>query len=697
MKKYIPLTLLLALVVAGLFFGVVINDFYASSQSKSSRKNSLVRAELTPDSTKLDLPKPENTRDPKTKGPTAVEPPSAPCSHGLSSSLFARLIEKTSCAPSSFLPYPPAPLYELSEQEGTEFPGARVVDAVESESGCFMVRQRLLDVSTSFKYPYIKTEELLDKESKKLISRLEMVANQFLIVLPEETPPDQFLKDLGKEALSIRRISQSEPIYAVTLSEAFLDSLPKALKKIENVNERSEGTLMGEPDYIGHAAQRPSNYGYGYQWGLWKVNDFDFLQKPYCQFLYRLFHHINWLDSVWKFSWMIYFFPKSFPSIDICDFQEPLSSEERPSCYQHKDYYFQGAEKKSPEEYRDAFSRQHGINAEEGWDIRTSAESVVVAVVDTGIRYTHHNLKNNMWHNPDPDHRLHDYYGKNFVTGNGDPNDDYGHGTHCAGIIGGEANDTLGAVGVASKVQLMACKVVDKAGRGTTSDFIEGLDYAKEHHADIVNVSLGFSISFFNNYLRSLETELLSLQKSGIILVAGAGNDGIDQDHSSGWSLAIPAAWSTQFDNIVSVGATESFGPEGEKLAEYSNYGVKKTSLAAPGSFILSTWNSSDNAYAFADGTSMATPFVTGALALMKAEFPTWSYQDLITHLIKTTDPLPSLNGKIRGGRLNLARALRPTPLMPPPPVAVTPPPPLLQLDTGILPLRPPPPSNMGL
>ena len=206
----------------------------------------------------------------------------------------------------------------------------------------------------------------------------------------------------------------------------------------------------------------------------------------------------------------------------------------------------------------------------------------------------------------------------------------------------------------------MACKVGNKAGSFTTGDLIEGLDYAKEHHADIVNTSLSLNangISLFNNFrrslLRSLEAELSSLQKSGIILVAAAGNDGIDQDHSSDSCLIMPAALSTQFDNIVSVGATESFGPEGEKLAEYSNYGVKKTSLAAPGSFILSTWNSSDNAYAFDDGTSMAAPFVTGALALMKAEFPTWSYQDLITHLIKTTDPLPSLNGKIRGGRLN--------------------------------------------
>jgi subtilisin family serine protease len=622
----------------------------------------------------------------------------------LSSSLFSKLLTNNSQPAVSFLSYTAAPLETLSERESNDFPGARVIDFLESEGPCFKVRERLLDVSHSFEYPYIKTEELLDKKTGGLVARLEMVAAQFIVTLPEKTDPKQFLKQVGPAATSIERISQSKPIYRVSLSEASLESLPKALKKVEEISQQ---TIAGEPDYIAHATQRPSNYCYYYQWGLWKVNDFDFLQEPYQQLLNRYYYHF------------FNYFP--YPVLGDRDFFDRSHDFE-----QQKSFNFLVKHSRMTREAnllgdsKDYFSSDRGINAEDAWETRTSADSVIVAVVDTGIRYTHENLKNNMWRNLNPEPELKDLYGKNFVDNNGDPKDDCGHGTHCAGIIGGEMNDDLGISGVAWKVQLMACKVLNKIGVGPVSQLIQGLDYAKQHHADIISCSWSYTeIEYISGHAKGLvksypsfETELSSLRESGIIVVAGANNNGknldnfLDTDPKGIYETKVmPASASLKFDNIVSVAATDFVDTKidsyisltiknQESLASYSNFGAKSVSLAAPGSFILSTWNSSDTSYVFADGTSMATPCVAGALALMKAEFPTWTHQELITHLIATTDPLPSLKGKMRGGRLNLARALQPTLSTPIAPAAVTPPPPLPPLHLPPLHLPPaiPPP-----
>lgn len=619
-------------------------------------------------------------------------------SSSLSSSLFSKALENNTQRAVSFLPYPPAPLQELSEQEASDFPGAHVMESSESEVPYYKVRQRILE--TSFKYPYLKTEELIDSETGNLVARLEMVANQFLITLQEEEDPQQFLRRFGPQALFITRISKSKPIYRVALRDASLSSLPAAFKQVQ---ENSPRGIFGEPDYLAHNTQRPSNYGYPYQWGLWKVNHFNSFKKPYAPLVNQYCYHLNkWCEAK----------KEHLKPQDDSFYAQEFNFLTQESCKASTKFFddastLEPTNPDEPECFQDYFSAERGINAEDAWDVRTSAASVVVAVVDSGIRYTHKNLKNNMWHNPNPDPKLHDVYGKNLVDNNGDPMDKDGHGTHCAGVIGGEMSNSLGVAGVAWKVQLMACKYVEEQV-GAESDAISALDYAKEHHADIVNCSFGWSayVCVFgpkqgeviptNNDV--LKEELSSLRESGIIVVAAAGNNGRDDDcpqtfgndYENKWVIQnYPACYSAELDNIVSVAATDYFEGRNESkfshfqdregLACFSNYGSKSVTLAAPGVFILSTYHLSDDSYAFLDGTSMAAPFVTGALALMKAEFPTYSYRELIDHLIETTDPLPSLQGKMRGGRLNLARALRPTPLTPPP-SGITPPPPLLPL-----------------
>lgn len=279
------------------------------------------------------------------------------------------------------------------------------------------------------------------------------------------------------------------------------------------------------------------------------------------------------------------------------------------------------------------------IDAPEGWDILSSASNIVVAVIDTGIRYTHEDLAANIWTNA-----VDGGQGFNSLTGSHDPWDDHGHGTLISGVIGAVGNNGLGIAGVAWRVQLMACKCVDAAGEGSYSDLIAGVDFARTHGARIVNISLG---DYENS--QSFSNALLSLRADGIIIVAACGNDSTNTDVNPFY----PASYN--FDNVVAVTSVNY----GDTLSYYSNFGATTVALAAPGDLIASTYNDSDNSYWSGTGTSIASPCVAGALALMLARFPNEDYRQIIARLLKTTDPLPSLAGKcVSGGRLNLFRAL---------------------------------------
>ena len=294
------------------------------------------------------------------------------------------------------------------------------------------------------------------------------------------------------------------------------------------------------------------------------------------------------------------------------------------------------------------------MDAPEGWDVRNQAGDIIVAVIDTGIRYTHEDLSANLWSNPlevpgnglDDDHDgyVDDVHGINVIAGSGDPNDDNGHGTHVAGIIGAVGNNGRGVVGVAWRVQLMACKFINASGYGWVSDAITCINYARTHGASVMNNSWGGS-----SYSQGLKDAIDAAGAAGIIFVAAAGNSSSDND---GWTF-YPAGYTSE--NLVSVAATTRT----DDLAYFSNFGQESVDLGAPGMDITSTWNTSDSAYTSLSGTSMAAPEVSGVFALMKAQFPTESCLQLFNRVYGTTDPLIALRNKCRtGGRINLARAL---------------------------------------
>jgi subtilisin family serine protease len=280
------------------------------------------------------------------------------------------------------------------------------------------------------------------------------------------------------------------------------------------------------------------------------------------------------------------------------------------------------------------------LDAAAGWALRTCASNIVVAVIDTGIRYTHEDLAANMWVHP-----IDGSHGTNTLAGTTDPHDDSGHGTMIAGVLGAVGNNGKGVVGVAWSVQIMAVKSFDQFGVGSVSDAAAGLEYAMTHGAHIINASWGFTNSM------ALSNAFHSVRDAGIVVVAAAGNSGIDLDTSPTY----PACY--DFDNLVTVAYTT----RRDELGTNSNYGATRVHLAAPGERIHSTFAATDTFYFHNTGTSFAAPYVTGTLALMRAAFPAESHQQLIARLLGGVDPLPALHGKIvTGGRLNLRKALSP-------------------------------------
>ncbi len=220
------------------------------------------------------------------------------------------------------------------------------------------------------------------------------------------------------------------------------------------------------------------------------------------------------------------------------------------------------------------------VDAELVWPTGNNANPIKVAVIDTGISKDHPDLKNNI------------KGGVNTINSRKSWNDDNGHGSHVAGIIGA-VNDAYGVVGVAPLVDLYAVKVLSASGSGYLSDVIEGLQWSATNGMKVANMSLGTSSD-----IQSFHDAVIAARNAGVVLVAAAGN--------SGAAVGFPAAYS----EVIAVSATDS----NNNLASFSSRGPE-VDLAAPGVSIFSTYKGSN--YATLSGTSMASPHVAGSAALV--------------------------------------------------------------------------------
>jgi len=306
------------------------------------------------------------------------------------------------------------------------------------------------------------------------------------------------------------------------------------------------------------------------------------------------------------------------------------------------------------------------IGAPYAWSTSTGSGDVVVADIDTGAFYTHPDLAANMWHNPgeipgnglDDDHNgfVDDVYGIDAAYGDSDPLDFNGHGTHTAGTMAAVGDNGVGVAGVCWTARIMALQFLDESGGGWTSDAVTCINYMIAE-----KLEYGMNVVAANNswggadYSQTLHDAIEAAGKAGIVFVCAASNDASDNDTTPMY----PASYDCS--NIISVAATDA----SDSLAWFSNWGVSSVDIAAPGVGILSTvtpgWNTSG--YAVANGTSMATPHVTGAIALMAAAYPNETMAQRIGKLLRAADPLPALAGKVvSGGRLDVYKALDRTP-----------------------------------
>lgn len=283
------------------------------------------------------------------------------------------------------------------------------------------------------------------------------------------------------------------------------------------------------------------------------------------------------------------------------------------------------------------------IGATEAWSTHRGNKDFIVADIDTGVDYNHEDLAFNMWRNPNPTNQ--DIVGYDFTHNDGLPFDDNGHGTHTGGTIAAVGDNGIGISGVIQNVSLMSVKFLSAEGSGTTADAIRAIDYAVSHGARVLSNSWGGSADKNNKALKDVVEKA---RQSDVLFVAAAGNESNDND---GPDPSYPAAFDN--DNIIAVAATD----ENDKLAYFSNYGRKTTHLAAPGVRVYSTMPG--NQYKASSGTSMACPYVAGAAALLWSKHPRWSYKKVKEMLMKSVDPLASLENKtISGGRLNIRKAL---------------------------------------
>ncbi len=277
------------------------------------------------------------------------------------------------------------------------------------------------------------------------------------------------------------------------------------------------------------------------------------------------------------------------------------------------------------------------IDAPQAWSVSTGLSDVIIAVVDTGVYYGHRDLQNSMWINEaelngstevddDDNGYVDDIYGYDFYNDDGDPNDDNGHGTHCAGIIAAEPNNGLDITGICWNAEVMSLKFLDRYGYGDIEDAATAFYYAVENGAEIISNSWG------GDYApQTLRDAIDYANSQGVIVVAAAGNNNSD-------TISYPAAC----ENVIAVAATNS----NDEKATFSDYG-DLVDIAAPGVDILSlrpenkyTGINYDGFTSIASGTSMACPHVAGACGLLLSANPTLSVDEVYELILQTGDEI---------------------------------------------------------
>lgn len=329
------------------------------------------------------------------------------------------------------------------------------------------------------------------------------------------------------------------------------------------------------------------------------------------------------------------------------------------------------------------------IHAVDAWKKISGNKKIVVAVIDTGVDYTHQDLVGNMWHNTkeipgnsiddDGNGFVDDVVGWDFVKNDNKPYDtakgainllvnggNPGHGTHCAGNIGAVGNNSKGISGVAPQVSIMALRFLDEKGRGTTAGAVKAINYAVANGANVLSNSWGSAGEDPREDNQALKDAIKNAEEKNVLFVAAAGNGrgGKGYDNDDDPRPSYPASY--DIANIISVAAID----EKNQLGVFSNFGVKTVHLGAPGVAIFSTIvgskysanvvNVMGKGFLSWSGTSMATPHVAGAAAMVLSAHPNYTVAQVKAALLNNVEKIPALEGKtVTGGKLNVEASMR--------------------------------------
>jgi subtilisin family serine protease len=300
------------------------------------------------------------------------------------------------------------------------------------------------------------------------------------------------------------------------------------------------------------------------------------------------------------------------------------------------------------------------ISAVQAWDVSTGSTSVVVGVIDTGVDYNHPDLAANIWSAPASFSVTvggrtitcaAGTHGYNAVTNTCNPLDDNNHGTHTSGTIGARGNNATGVVGVNWTTRIMALKFLNASGSGNTADAIECINFAiqaKQRFGASANVRILSNSWGGGGFSQALLDAINSANSNNMLFVAAAGNANSNNDTTPNY----PSNYNAP--NVLAVAATDNR----DARSSFSNFGATTVDLGAPGTNIISTVR--NGGFAVFSGTSMATPHVSGAAALVLSRCSSLTTAQLKANLMNNVDPVSSLAGRtVTGGRLNVDRAIR--------------------------------------
>lgn len=309
------------------------------------------------------------------------------------------------------------------------------------------------------------------------------------------------------------------------------------------------------------------------------------------------------------------------------------------------------------------------IGAPSAWDLSTGSSSIVVVDIDSGMLYTHQDLAPNAWLNTaeangvagvddDANGYIDDVRGWDFFYNVADPTPGAasGHGTHTAGTIGAAGNNALNVTGVNWNVKILPLKIYSPTGTDSTSAMLVNA-YAYTRMMKLRGVNIRATNNSYGNcgeacgYDQATKDGIDRMGEVGIVNVFAAGNDNNNNDTNPAPSY--PSVYTSP--SIISVASSTST----DAKSSFSSFGLVSVDLAAPGSSILSTWNTSNTSTTTISGTSMATPHVTGAVALLASYRPELSVASLKASLLKNVDLIPAWSTLVRtGGRLNVRKAM---------------------------------------